>query len=85
MAVKLNFSLTTKNHSADSKKGSQEKNDFRAVGPHESHPTAWELTLSIIVDLSFCKYNEKEEDNDIEKYHFSHSQFLKMTSNKARG
>ena len=46
MDVKLNFSTTTKNHSADSIIGSQKKNDFRAVGLHESHPTAWELTLS---------------------------------------
>ena len=85
MDVKLNFSISTNNHSADSKRGSQKKNDIRAVGPHESHPTVLELTLSKIGDLSFCKYNEKEEDNYIEKYHFSHSQFLKMTSNKARG
>ena len=42
MGVKMNFRIITKNRAADSKIGSPEKIDFRAVATHESHPTAWE-------------------------------------------
>ena len=45
MGVKMNFRIITKNHGTDSKIGSTLKIDFRAVGTHESHPTAWELSL----------------------------------------
>ena len=40
MDVKMNFRIITKNHSADSKIRSAQKIAFRAVGTHESHPTA---------------------------------------------
>ena len=43
--LKINFRIITKNHAADSKIGSIRKIDFWADGTHESHPTAWELTL----------------------------------------
>ena len=46
MDVKLNFRIITKNHAADLKIGFAQKIDFRAVGAHESHPTAWELSFS---------------------------------------
>ena len=35
-----------KYHSADSEISSPEKIDFRAVGTHESHPTALELKIA---------------------------------------
>ena len=41
----MNFRIITKNRAADSKIGSPEKIDFRAVATHESHPTAWELRI----------------------------------------
>ena len=40
--VAMNVKIITKNLAADSKIGSP-KMDFRAVGTHESHPTAWEF------------------------------------------
>ena len=41
--VKIYFRIITINHAADSKIASQRKIDFRAIGTHEFHPTAWEL------------------------------------------
>ena len=41
--IKMNLTITTKNHAADSKIGSPLKIDFRADWTHESNPTAWEL------------------------------------------
>ena len=43
MGVKMNFRIITENHATDFKIGSPLEIDFRAVGTHESHPTAWEL------------------------------------------
>ena len=43
MDVKMNFRIITKNYADDSKKGSPQKIDSRAVGTHQSQPTAWEL------------------------------------------
>ena len=45
MGVKMNLSIITKNHAADSKIGSPYKIEFRADETHESHPTAWELNI----------------------------------------
>ena len=45
MGVKMNFRIITKNHAADSKIGSPQKIDSKAVMTKESNPTAWELNL----------------------------------------
>ena len=39
----MNLRIITKNHAANSKKGSPLKINFRAAWTHESIPTAWEL------------------------------------------
>ena len=41
----MNFLIITKNHAADTKIRPP-KIDFRAVGTHESHSTAWELKIT---------------------------------------
>ena len=46
MNVKMNLSIITKNHAADSKIGFSLKIDFRADWTHESIPTAWELKFT---------------------------------------
>ena len=43
MNVKMDFRIIKRNHAAESKISSSQKTDSRAVGTHESHPTAWEL------------------------------------------
>ena len=43
MSIKMNFRVITKNNGAESKKVPL-KIDLRAVGTHEFHPTACELT-----------------------------------------
>ena len=43
MDVKNKFRIITKNHEGDSKIRFTQKIDFRDVGTHMSHPTAWEL------------------------------------------
>ena len=43
MGVKMNFTIITKNHPADSNIGSSPKINFRADVTQESHPTALEL------------------------------------------
>ena len=45
MGVKVNFRIISKNHAADSKKGSPKKIDFRDEGTQESYPTTWELNF----------------------------------------
>ena len=47
MGLKMNLSIITKNHAANSKIGSPQKIDFRPVWTHESHPTAWELKFRL--------------------------------------
>ena len=42
--VKMNLRIITNNHAADSKIGPHHKIDFKAVGTHESQPTACALT-----------------------------------------
>ena len=44
--MKIWTRIITKNHAADSKIGSPQKIDFRAVETHESNPKAWELSLN---------------------------------------
>ena len=52
---KINFRIITKNFEADSKIGSHPKIDFTADGTQESHPTAWELRLTIVCS-PMCLY-----------------------------
>ena len=40
----------TKNHEALSKNVSSPKINFTADRPHESHPTAWELTIKLSLE-----------------------------------
>ena len=40
MGLKMNFTIMMKINATDTKIGSSQKIDFRAVGTHESHPTA---------------------------------------------
>ena len=68
--LKINFRVTTKNHAADSKIGSSQKIDFRAVGTHESYPIAWELipifmTYFVIVKASRFFGNSHVQVNNV--------------------
>ena len=48
MDVKMNLRTITKNHAADSKIGSSLEIDFSADWTHESNPTAWVLSDSML-------------------------------------
>ena len=64
MGVKMNFRIPTKNRADDSQIGSPQKIDFRAVGTHESHPTAWKLRpradVGEILRLFGCKMSTRK-------------------------
>ena len=47
----MNLRKITKNHAADSKKGSLLKIDFRSDRTHESHSTAWVLRQFLTFDF----------------------------------
>ena len=51
MGVKMNCRIRTKNHETDSKIGFSLKIDFRAVGTHEFHSIACELTKKLRANL----------------------------------
>ena len=55
MGVKMSFMIITKNHATDSKIRFLQKIYSRAGGPHEFHPTAWDL------DIYFCVFQKVQD------------------------
>ena len=58
MGVKMNSRIITKDHAADSKKGSPQRIDFRADGTHDSHPTARALNLKMRIQNPELRFSE---------------------------